>query len=43
LPAGYDADPDAVEVYSNIDNSEGDLTLKRVFEPLGVEEINELQ
>jgi membrane peptidoglycan carboxypeptidase len=43
LPAGYDADPDAVEVYSNIDNSEGDLTLKRVFEPLGLEEINELQ
>jgi penicillin-binding protein 1A len=43
LPEGYSADPAAVEVYSNIDNSEGAVTLKRVFQLLGGEDADEVQ
>jgi penicillin-binding protein 1A len=35
LSEGYLAGPDAVNVYSNIDNTNEDVTLKRAFEPLG--------
>jgi penicillin-binding protein 1A len=43
LSAGSLDDSDAVEAYSNIDNNNGEITLKRVFEPLGGVESNDQQ